>query len=194
MGLGRRTAPLWGTGGFIAAAVIAPGLHPGYSHRSNHISGLAAKGQRSALVMVPGFFALGASQLVAPMPGRALTVLSRTVGITTLAAGIIPASQPHCPQPGSDPEATRTDVGHMATSVATFALWTAMPWVASRQTGPAWFRAASRMLGIATGVGFVAAAVTTQIESPVRGLAQRGFLASVFSWQLLTAARLSATA
>lgn len=192
VGLGRSTAPLWGTGGFIAAVSIAPRFHPGYSHRSNHISGLAAKRQRSAWVMVPGFLALGASQLLAPMPGRTLTTLSRVVGVTTLAAGVVPASQPHCPQPGSDPEATRSDAGHMIASVATFALWTAMPWVASRQDGPAWFRSASRALGVVTAAGFVGAAVTTQVESSVRGAAQRAFLAAVFVWQLLTAARISA--
>jgi hypothetical protein len=193
MELGRRTAPLWGTGGFIAAASLAPRLHAGYSHRSNHISGLAAKGQRSAVVMVPGFLALAASQLVAPMPGRTLTVLSRVVGVTTLAAALIPASQPHCPQPGSDPEATRSDTGHMVASVTTFALWAAMPWVAFRQDGPAWFQSVSRVLGTASAVGLVGAAATTQTESSVRGAAQRAFLATVFAWQLLAAVRVLAS-
>ena len=141
--------------------------------------------------MVPGFLALGASQLLAPMPSRTLTTLSRVVGVTTLAAGIIPASQPRCPQPGFDPEATGSDVGHMVASVATFALWTSMPLVASRQNGPAWFREASRVLGIASAVCFVGAGVTTQIESSLRGAAQRAFLATVFSWQLLTAATMA---
>jgi hypothetical protein len=188
MGIGRRTAALWGTAGFTAASMIAPRLQPGYRHRSHHISGLAAKGQRSAIVMVPGFIALGSSQLLAPMPSRALTALSRLAGVTTLIAGVVPVSHPRCPQPGSDPEANRLDGGHMAASVATFALWTALPLIASKQNGPVWFRQASRLLGGASAVGLVGAAVTSRTESPVRGAVQRAFLATVFAWQLLAAA------
>lgn len=64
----RRTAGLWGALGFVAAAVAAARRQPGYSHRANHVSGLASRGERSASVMVPGFVALAAGQSALPAP------------------------------------------------------------------------------------------------------------------------------
>lgn len=183
----RRTAGIWGPATFVAAAVGAARLQPDYSHRSRHISGLAAQGERSAWVMVPGFLALGASNAIMPMPGARLTVMARAVAGTTVAAGLIPASQPRCPQPFVDPEATATDTGHSVASIATFVLWTAMPIVASRTAGPTWYRLTSRSFGTAAIVGCGAAAVTTAVDSSVKGIAQRIFLGVVFSWSALTA-------
>ena len=48
--------------GFAAAAVVAGTRQPGYSHRKNHVSGLAARGEASAALMVPGFLALAAAE------------------------------------------------------------------------------------------------------------------------------------
>ena len=57
----RHTAGIWGPVGFCGAAIIAARRHPGYSHVSHHVSGLAARGERSARVMIPGFLMLGES-------------------------------------------------------------------------------------------------------------------------------------
>lgn len=187
MGLLRQTAGIWGPAAFGAAAAIAAGRQPGYSHRTHHVSGLAAKGQRSATVMVPGFVALSASNLVAPRPDATLARLGRAAGVTALLAGLIQASTPACPRPGTDPEATAADVGHTLVSIATFGLWTAMPFVAARRPGPRWFRVTSRVAGVASLATLAAAGATTQTGSPSKGLAQRAFLGTVFTWQAAAA-------
>lgn len=188
MDIVRRTAGVWGPVGFAVASVAAARRQPGYSHVANHVSGLAAAGQSSAAVMVPGFLVLGASNLLLPAPSPAVGRLARVAGATTIAAGLIPASQPRCPRPGTDPDATALDLGHGVASIATFALWVAMPIVAAKQPGPRWYRRTSAALGVAALAGFVAAGATTQADSPRKGLAQRGFLATVFAWYLATAA------
>jgi len=141
--------------------------------------------------MVPGFVALGASSLLAPMPDPVIARLSRLAGITTIAAGLIPVSRARCPRPFIDPDATASDVGHGVASVATFALWTAMPIVASVRAEPSTFRSASRVGAIAIAVGFLAAGSTASADSENKGLVQRGFLAAVFSWLAIAAATAS---
>jgi hypothetical protein len=136
--------------------------------------------------MIPGFVTLGTSSVLMPTPNAALTRMARVAGTTTIAAGLIQASDPRCPQPGSDPAATKSDVGHSLASIATFALWTAMPMVAHRHDGPVWYRRLSGELGMATLVGVVAAGFTTRNESRYKGLAQRAFLAVVFAWHTAT--------
>lgn len=184
----RRLAGLWGPAMFTAASIGAARLQPGYSHRGHHISGLAAAGQRSAYMMVPGFMALGAATLVMPVDGLTPRRLVRVAGIGVIAAGMIPASQPRCPQPGFDPEANVLDVGHGAASIATFTAWTALPWVVSRGAGAGWYRALNRILRVTTTAGFVGAAGTTRFDASDKGLAQRAFLGSVFAWYAATAA------
>ncbi len=184
-----RTAGVWGPAVFVGAAVVAGRLQPGYSHRDHHISGLAASGQRSAAVMIPGFLALGTATLVMPVPDGSLATLARTAGLGVIGAGVIPASQPRCPQPMVDPEATAADLGHGIASVLGFAAWTAIPFVAATRPGPAWYRQLNRVLRLTTAAGFVGAAATTRFDAPVKGAAQRGFLTSVFTWYLATAAR-----
>lgn len=139
--------------------------------------------------MVPGFLALGAGSLTMPVPNPALSRLARVAGVGVIAAGLIPASQPRCPQPMVDPEATASDLGHGIVSVATFLTWTAIPFVASAQRGPAWYRHTNRVLRVTTAAGLVGAAGTTRFDAPVKGLVQRLFLASVFTWYLATACR-----
>jgi hypothetical protein len=188
MGIVRRTAGVWGPVSFAAASVVAARRQPGYSHVANHVSGLAAAGQPSAAVMVPGFLALGAASLLMPVPSPTARRMARLAGLTTIAAGLVPASQLHCPRPGTDPDATALDVGHGVASITTFVLWIAMPCTAATQPGPRWYRRTSAALGAAALAGFVAAGVTTRADSPRKGLAQRGLLAPVFAWHLATAA------
>jgi len=182
----RRAAGLWGPMSFVGAAVAASRCQPGYSHRSHHVSGLAALGESSARIMIPGFLALGASSLLVDAPTQTLRRIERAAGITTIAAGLIRVSDPRCPQPGFDPSATSSDVAHGAASIATFALWTAMPFIAAQEFEPVWYRRVARVLGVSTLVMFVTAGLTTRVDSPRKGLAQRAFLMSVFAFQAAT--------
>lgn len=183
----QRMAGIWGPAVFCGASLLAARHQPRYSHRRHHVSGLAARGERSATEMVPGFVALGAATLIMPTPAPILAKLARVAGTTTILAGLIPVSQPRCPQPGRDPTATASDVGHAVASVATFMVWTAMPNLAGRHGKPEWYRFVSRVLGFAAGAGFVAAGATTQTDSPYKGLTQRAFLGVVFAWYAATA-------
>lgn len=189
MNLLRRTAGFWGPAVFTGAAVLAARLQPGYSHRRLHLSGLAASGQRSAAVMIPAIVTLGTSTLMMPVPGAGVTTLSRIAGVGGIGAGLIPASQPRCPQPMIDPEATAADLGHGIAATIAFTAWAAMPFVTASQPGPPWYRALSRVLRVTTGIGFVGAAITTRFDSPIKGLVQRSFLGSVFTWYFATAIR-----
>lgn len=182
----RRFAALWGPGLFTFAAVSAARLQPGYRHRTHHVSGLAAQGQRSSRVMVPGFIALGLANLLMPLPSRSLTMLARAAGVTVTAAGLIPASTPDCPRPGLDDDAAATDVGHTVVSVATFALWLVMPFVATRQFRSTWFGTVSRVFGSVGAVAMIGTAATIQVNSPWKGAAQRAFLLVMFAWQGLS--------
>lgn len=189
MSLIRRTAGLWGPAAFTAAAVVAARVQPGYSHRSLHISGLAALGQRSALVMLPGFMALGGSTLVMPVPDSTTAKLAKVAGAGVITAGLIPASQPRCPQPMADPDAQAIDVGHGIAAAVGFVAWTALPFVAASRSGPAWYRKLNRTLRYTTTAGCVGAAVTTRLDSSIKGVVQRLFLGSVFTWYVATAVR-----
>ena len=140
--------------------------------------------------MVPGFLALGSATLFMPVDGLTMQRLARVAGVGVIAAGLIPASQPRCPQPMVDPEATATDVGHGVASVAAFAAWTALPFVASGVAGPAWYRNLNLVLRWVTAVGLVGAAGTTRFDAPSKGLTQRMFLGSVFTWYAATFWRL----
>jgi hypothetical protein len=143
--------------------------------------------------MIPGFLALGTATLAIPMPGAIATALARTAGVGVIGAGAIPASQPRCPQPIVDPEATAADLGHGVASVVAFAAWTAIPFVVAR-TGPEWYRQLHRVLRVTTAVGFVGAAVTTRFDAAGKGLAQRSFLGSVFTSYVATAVHTSGIA
>lgn len=183
-----RAAGFWGPLGFAAASVVAARRQPAYSHRSNHVSGLASTGERSASIMIPGFLVLAAAQAVQPAPTPSLRRLVRVASLTTALAGLVRVSDPRCPQPGVDPDATASDLGHAAASIATFVLWTAQPVVAARDDGlPTWYRRVARLAIVPTTVTLVAAGVTTSRGSSTRGIAQRAFLASVFAFQAATA-------
>lgn len=183
----RTTAGLWGPLGFAAAAVAAARRQPAYSHRANHVSGLASLGERSASLMVPGFVTLAAAQSVLSAPTPTLRRLARAAAATTLLAGVVRVSDPRCPQPGFDPDATASDLGHGVASIATFVLWTTMPVVAARDPEvPVWYRRLARVAAVSTIATFVGAGVTTRLDSSCKGVAQRAFLASVFLFQAAT--------
>jgi hypothetical protein len=137
--------------------------------------------------MVPGFVALGVSSAVMPAPTQSVHRLARAAGFATIVAGLVPASAPRCPRPFVDADATATDVGHGAASIAAFALWTAMPIAAFCQCEPGRFRWLSGALSIWTVTGFVTAGATANAQSPRKGLAQRAFLGAVVAWYGATA-------
>ena len=166
--------------------MIAGRQQIGYSHRSHHVSGLAARGERSARWMIPGFVALGTSNLLMPTPDPSLTRLTRVAGATTIAAGLVQVSGPRCPQPGFDPDATASDLGHAVASVATFGVWTMLPLVARRVGGPRWYRFVCGVLAVAAVVGIGLAGATTRADSPDKGVIQRAFLGTVFAWHMTT--------
>lgn len=178
----RRTAGLWGPIAFAGAAVLAARHQPDYSHRRNHVSGLASLGEPSAAFMIPGFVALAAAQGVVSAPTPALQRMARASAVTTLAAGLVRVSDSRCPQPG-ETDATPSDLGHAVASIATFALWTAMPFVAARGETKGWYPSLARAMTPPTAAAFLGAGATARLDSPVKGIAQRAFLASVFVFQ-----------
>lgn len=181
----KRTAGLWGPISFAGAAVVAARRQPDYTHRRDHVSGLASLGEPSAKLMIPGFVALAGAQGVVSAPTPGLQRMAQASAVTTLVAGVVRVSNPRCPQP-DDPDATPSDLGHAIASVATFALWTAMPFVAARGQRKGWYPSLARALSLPTVAAFLGAGATTRLDSPVKGIAQRAFLACAFIFQAAT--------
>ena len=186
--LWKSTAGLWGPASFVAATVVGGLRQPGYDHRRFHISGLAAQGTRSASVMVPAFVTLGIAAMVIPEDGPT-RALVRVAGVGTTLAGLFRCSDVRCPDPTRDPEATTGDAAHAAASIATFVVWTALPFVDAGRASSARARAGSLLLGAVTAVGFVSAGLTARSDDPHKGLAQRLFLAAVFTRYIARSAR-----
>jgi hypothetical protein len=113
-------AGLWGPLVFGLSATAAGRRQLGYDHRSDYVSGLAARGTRSAPVMIPGFVALGTANLVTPSDDLVVSTLRRIAGAGTFAAGLLRCSDVRCPDPLTDPDATGSDAAHAAVSVAMF--------------------------------------------------------------------------
>lgn len=173
----------------MLAALVGARRQPGYSARGNHVSGLAATGTRSAVVMVPGFLVLGAAQLVMEEPDPLIRRVVRLAGLGTVAAGLLRCSTVECPDPLSDPAATLADAAHSAASVATFVLWVSLPGLEARVVDDGAARRGQVVLGLTTATAFGAAGLTTALESPNRGLAQRLYLGLVFGWFIRGALR-----
>lgn len=109
--LPRRLAGIWGPTTFMGASVIAARRQPGYTHRAQPISGLAALGTPSAVVMVPGFLALALAGLLFEVEDRVARVFVRATGAGLLVSTIARCSTPECPSPFIDSEHARpTDV------------------------------------------------------------------------------------
>jgi hypothetical protein len=194
-----RKAAAWslvGPGAFAVAAAIGARIEPGYRPRDEPISALAAHGTRSAPVMIPGFLGLALGSLglaralrgsrVAPTPVPAMLTLS---AVTVAGAGLARNSDRSCPTRFlGDQDVQPTDDAHAYTSMATFALWIALPLVAARRaTGasPA-YRRACRVLGwstLATLLG--GGSLARREDQSGSGTAQRVFLACAFGWFLL---------
>jgi hypothetical protein len=135
--------------------------------------------------MVPGFIGLGAAQGLLSAPTPALERMARVAAGTTVAAGLLRVSNPRCPQPGDD-DATATDLWHAIASIVTFLIWAAMPFVAARGQAVGWYPRFAKAMTLPTVATLVGAGATTQLDSSFKGLAQRAFLASVFTFQAAT--------
>jgi hypothetical protein len=187
-----------GPGAFGLAAAIAGRRVPGYSRRDEPISALAAHGSAVAPVMVPGFLGLAAGSVglaralrgspAAPAP---VPVLLGLAGLTTAGAGLARCSCPTCPTRFlGDHDVELTDDLHAAFSMATFALWIALPLVAARTATAARepYRRWSRRLAALTAGSLVVGGLLARSPSERwSGTAQRVMLASALAWQPLAA-------
>jgi hypothetical protein len=143
--------------------------------------------------MVSGFLGLAggtlglAAQLrdspVAPPPVPALLGLA---AITTAGAGLARCSDRSCPSRFlGDDAATTADELHAILSMATFALWIAVPLVAAQRAKGAndRYRRWSRRLGVFTlGTLLVGGVLTRQPSKRWSGAAQRLMLSSALAW------------
>ena len=183
------SAGLWGPAAFTSAAALGARRVAGYSHRRDHISGLAARRVASARVMIPGFVALGVAQTIQPHDDPLVERLLRTAGAATIVAGVVQCSSVACPMPVVDDDATTGDAVHAVASVTGFTIWTVLPWITATRAGPRWYRRTSAGCAAAASVAYVASAVSTGRRSSPRGLVQRMFLAPVFVWFAATSVR-----
>lgn len=178
---------------FAIAERIAARMEPGYRRRDEPVSALAARGSRGAPVMVSEFVGLAAGSValagvlrgsvVAPEPVPSMLV---TAGLTTAGAGLARCSNRSCPTRFlGDVDVARVDDLHAAFSVATFAMWIAIPLVAAVRAEDAGrgYRRACAAIGVATLGGFIGAGLAARRPSPVwSGAAQRAMLASALLW------------
>ena len=123
-----------------------------------------------------------------PTSGPARPLL-RAAGVGTLLAGVFRSSNVRCPDPTRDADATSEDAMHAAVSIATFIVWTALPFVDASQSGSTRARIGSLVLAVITAAGFAGAAATARSDDRRKGVAQRFFLGSVFARYVATAAR-----
>jgi hypothetical protein len=174
-------------------------MEPGYRHRDEPVSALAARGVRGAKVMIPGFLGLAAGTLalaadlrgsdVAPDPVPAMLAVA---GFSTAGAGLARNSDRSCPSRLlGDEHHTRSDDAHAAFALITFSLWVATPLVAAaRARGAAdRYRAWSRRLGLFCLTAMVVDGVLARRGADRwSGAAQRLTLAGVLGWYPLAAA------
>jgi hypothetical protein len=185
----RDAGGAWGPAAFVVASAVAARRQPGYSHRRDHISGLAAQHTCSAVVMIPGFATLGVASLTMPSNHRGERALLRAAGVGTILAGLFRCSDVRCPTPRRDAEATVSDAAHAIASVFTFIAWTVLPFVDATHRRSPTSRAIGFAHGLVTAVSFVTAGLTARSNHPNKGLAQRLFLGSVFVWHVATVCR-----
>jgi hypothetical protein len=167
---------------------------PGYSHRDEPISALAAQGMPSAAVMVPGFLGLAAGTF---MLGRSLHGTRapssvawglQAAGIATAVAGLGRCSDRSCPTRGMNASAddvTISDDVHAISSGVVFGLWTLLPLVAA--AGGTEMELRDRLLAAAFGAGATATAFWNfslfKRNSPKwGGVSQRATLAFAFGF------------
>jgi uncharacterized protein DUF998 len=177
---------------FGAAAIAGARRLPGYRHRDEPISAIAAKNSGASPLMVAGFLGLGlgtfvlGDQLRGTRVPKTLPTAMRIAGVTTALAGIARNSDRSCPiRSLGDENATISDDLHGVFSAMTFALWISMPLTAAirgTRLRPA-YRRRSALLGAATLGAFVATGVLAGRRAETwGGAAQRAMVASALAW------------
>ncbi len=195
MGNNRRlamTAATVGPAAFGVAAIAGARRLPGYRHRDEPISAIAAKKSGASPVMVAGFLGLGlgtfilGQQLRGSRVPKSLPTGMRIAGVTTALAGIARNSDRSCPiRSMGDENATISDDLHGVFSAATFALWISMPLTAAvrgRALRPK-DRRRSAAFGAATlGAFVVTGALAGRRAETWGGAAQRVTVMSALAW------------
>jgi hypothetical protein len=153
---------------FGLAAAIGARRVPGYRHRDEPMSALAASNCAGAPVMVPGFLATSAATLLL---GRALRstrvpksvpIMMQAAGVGMAAAGIARQSDRSCPvRFAGDENVTISDDLHVLSAMVVFGSWIAMPLVtAVRGSG---LRPIDRKRALALGLVALAGQVWTSV-------------------------------
>jgi hypothetical protein len=129
---------LVGPASFAAAAIVGARKVPGYRHRDEPMSALAARGTASSPIMVSGFLALAASTwalastLEDSRVPRPIRRWLQVTGAGIALAGLARQSDRSCPVRFlGDDHVTVSDDLHVLFSGVVFGSWIAMPFVAS---------------------------------------------------------------
>jgi len=187
--------------GVIAPFVKATGIiaasraHPGYSHASQAISELSARGAPSATIhrgttAASGLLQLGFAYGLVCRRQRLLACTFATIGIAALGGAAFRCS-PGCPPPGAD-GSTSSDSLHNLFGFAGGAALLAAPaaGLGLRDAGDV-YRRATMVLAAATVVTGTAA--LGGLTGSRKGLWQRAFQVFSHSWQVIAAGRLLST-
>ena len=178
------------------ATALAGRRVPGYRHVEQPISALAAHGSAGAVLMVPGFCALGVGSLsLARALGndpslRRVAPVVATSGIAATGAGLARCSSPACPSPIRGDDVEMTDVLHTAFSIPAFLAWVTAPLVAATAaTGSRRYGRQSALLGTTALASYVMLRRAARQDSPA-GLLQRLTISIALAWEVLTALEL----
>lgn len=190
--LGDSTLALSGPLAFAVAVVVAGRRLPGYHHRDEPVSALAARDMASGPVMMSGFVGLGIGTLALSHrlrtrgPGSSIGTMMALSGVTTIGAGLFRCSDRTCPSRAfGDTNADAIDELHGVCSMLSFILWIAMPLTAARHAGSSrhGVRWASRSIATAAIVSGIAAGFLAARHSPrYQGVAQRIMIGVALSW------------
>jgi hypothetical protein len=186
------SAAVLGPAAFGAAALAGARRLPGYHHRDEPMSAIAAKNSGASPIMVAGFLGLGfgtfllGDQLRGSRVPKSLPAAMRLAGFTTALAGLARNSDRSCPiRSRGDENATISDDLHGIFSAMTFALWIFMPITAAvrgNRLRPA-DRRRSALLGAVTVGAFVGTGVLASRRAETWGGAvQRTMVATALGW------------
>jgi hypothetical protein len=153
---------------FGLAAAFGARRVPGYRHRDEPMSALAAKNCDGARLMVPGFLGLSASTLAlagalrSTRVPKSVPVMMRAAGFGIAVAGLARQSDRSCPvRFAGDENVTLSDDLHVLSAMVVFGSWIAMPLVTAAR-GRA-LRPVDRRRALALGLVAVAGQVWTSV-------------------------------
>jgi len=182
---------------FGLAALFGARRVPGYRHRDEPMSALAAKQCQGAPIMVPGFLALGASTwalagaLDDTRVPRPIPSMMRTAAAAIVGAGVARQSDRSCPvRFMGDENVTLSDDLHVLISMVAFGSWIMMPFVAAAR-GRA-LHPPERLVSLAFGAvalgGWVwTSALVRRGSQTWGGVAQRVTVGAALGWYSVAA-------